>query len=66
MNRIHTEPEKVFVRGWENAAGKLRGKRSATAGTKFTKPRTKTFLGSVDQPFSPIDQIDLRYVKTNH
>ena len=37
-------PKKVFLYGWENAVGKLRQKRKATAGKKITKPRTKTFF----------------------
>ena len=44
--------KKVFGHGWENAAGKLRQKREATAGTKLTKPRTKTSFGL----YTPVEQ----------
>ena len=36
--------KKVFGHGWENAAGKLRQKREATAGTKLTNPRTNHYF----------------------
>ena len=45
FNRIHILSfTKRLVRGCENAAGKLRQKRQATAETKFTKPRTSLIV----------------------
>ena len=40
-------PKKVFVLGWENAAGKLRQKRQSTARTKFIKPRCSPMKWSI-------------------